>query len=280
MKVLVTGGSGFIGSFLVKELLRAGEEVIIFDKKKPRFRGAEFIKGDIRDKIDLPRVNTIYHLAAQISVPFAEAYPEENYSINVEGTKHVLTYALKTKIKNFVFFSSAAVYGLQDNPIKENAIKKPINNYGLSKLKAEEECLKYKKYFSLSILRPFNVYGIGCGGVIKKFIEAAKNNKKVFIEGDGKQTRDFIHVNDVVGAALFLSDKPGVYNIGTGKETSINKLVKIIEKISCKKLEKEYIKARQADIRRSVADISALRQAGFDVKISLENGIKQIFSGL
>ncbi len=290
MKVLVTGGAGFVGSHLVDRLLKEGHNVTVLDdlssgKKENINKSANFVKGDIRDfkTIDAVTkgVDIIYHLAAQVSVPLSMKYPLENFKVNVLGTLNLLKAAENNNVKNFVYFSSAAVYGDPKTlPIKEDSPTNPLSPYGLSKLVSE----MYAKFFNIdvSIVRPFNIYGPRQDpnnpytGVISKFISAAKQNKPLIIFGDGKQTRDFIYIDDVIDAVLLVTEKPGIYNIGAGKATSILELAKIILNLTDNKINVIHKKKREGDIRHSVADISKIKKLGFKPRYSLREGLKKM----
>jgi UDP-glucose 4-epimerase len=290
MKVLVTGGAGFVGSHLVDRLLKEGHNVIVLDdlssgKIENVNKNAKFVKGDVRDFkiVDslTKNVDVVYHLAAQVSVPLSMKDPLENFKINVLGTLNLLDASEKNGVKNFVYFSSAAIYGDPKTlPIKENNPTKPLSPYGLSKLVSE----MYTKFFNIdvSIVRPFNIYGPRQDpsnpytGVISKFISAAKRNTPLIIFGDGKQTRDFIYVDDVIDAVLLVTEKPGVYNIGTGKATSILELAKIILNLTNNKASVVHKNERDGDIRHSLADISKIKGLGFKPKYSLRDGLKRM----
>lgn len=277
MNILITGGSGFVGSYLI-EKLKKKHNIINIDIKQPEKNKEFFIEKDIREDLnDLPEIDVIFHLAAQSSVFIGEKKPEETFSVNIDGTKNLLKFAEKRKIKNFIFFSSAAVYGNPEEiPLKEESPKNPINNYGKSKLDAEKECLKYKENFNITILRPFNIYGPGSNGVIDVIVEKIKNNETFFIEGDGSQTRDFIFIKDVVNACDFFIDKKGLFNLGTGKETSLNDIINKINAIMPIKTEKKD--KRKNDIERSVADISKLIESGFKPKYDIQEGLGFYFN--
>lgn len=303
MRVLVTGGAGFIGSHLVDALLARGDAVTVLDNlssgsidnlknhtNNPAFR---FIQGDIRDaeavKRALAGVDAIIHEAAMVSVPLSIKDPKLTHSVNVEGTLTLLKAGLKRGIKRFIYASSCAIYGEQAKlPISEDALPKPLSPYASSKLTAEQRCQKFHELEGLETvrLRYFNVYGPRqtgeYAGVMTKFTERLNANRPPIIHSDGKQTRDFIYVNDVVDATLLALEREDAVgeaiNIGTGKETSINELCELFLELTGKTHLKPTHEARRAgDIKRSQADISKARKLlGFKPKVRLEDGIQRL----
>lgn len=299
MKVLVTGGAGFIGSHLAVFLAGKGIEVCVLDSlisgKRERVpNGVTFIKGDIRDSEALRSamngVTHVVHLAALVSVAESTRDPVSINDVNVAGTENILFSAREAGVKRFIYATSAAVYGDDpDLPKRETSALNPQSPYALSKIMNELQAEMYRRVFGLSTigLRFFNVYGPGQLGdhpyatVIPRWIEAIKNERPITVYGDGFQTRDFIHVGDVVGAiyGALTSDKTGVYNIASGEETSLNNLVEIIERVHGKPIQVNKEPARGGDIIRSVADISAARSAlGLTPTVALEKGIKELFT--
>ncbi len=297
MKVLVTGGAGFIGSNLVALLVQKGVTVRVLDSlvsgKRERIpTGVQFIKGDIRDLEDiksaLDGITHVVHLAALVSVSESMKDPVSTYDVNVIGAENVLQATRGTGVKRFVYATSAAVYGDDPSlPKKESSPLSPQSPYALSKVMNELQADMYERIFGLSTvgLRFFNVYGKGQSGnhpyasVIPRWIERIKNKLPITIYGDGSQTRDFVHINDVVGAiySALLSDATGVYNIASGEETPLNDLRKIIEGAYPKPIEVKNEPAREGDILRSVADISRARDAlGFVTTIELTKGITEL----
>ena len=307
MKVLVTGGAGFIGSHLVDELLARGHSVTVLDDlsggsmnnlknhmSNPAFR---FIREDIRDakvvKKAMVGIDAVIHEAAMISVPRSIEDPELAHSVNVEGTLTLLKSSLNHNIKRFVYASSCAVYGEQTQlPINENAPLKPLSPYASSKLAAEQNCLTFHKREGLETvcLRYFNVYGPRqtageYAGVMIKFLERLRDNQPPIIYGDGEQTRDFVHVGDIVGATLLALEREGVagevLNIGTGRATSINELCRIFLAAAGKtKLKPTHEAPRPGDIKYSQADVTkAMKLLGFKPKISIEEGVGKLLEG-
>ena len=302
-RVLVTGGAGFIGSHLVDRLLKEGFDVIVLDnlssghvrniKHHIGKRGFQFIKGDIRNRELVNKlvkeIDVIFHLAAIVSVPQSVRNPTLVNEVNVSGTLNLLEAARKSKVKRFIFASSCAVYGNpQSLPIKEESPLRPISPYGASKLAAETYVQVFHKVYGLKTvcLRYFNVYGPRqsegrYSSVISRFLRALREDRPLKIYGDGKQTRDFVHVHDVVEAnVLALKERKAVgecFNIATGSPITIEDLAKKFMAVFGKKTKIAYLKPRRGDIRHSYADISkAVEKLGYKPKISLENGLVTI----
>jgi len=296
MKILVTGGAGFIGKHLVKYLLDKGNTITIFDnfsnseEKSLEYyikSGVKIVNGDIRkfDEIlkETEDQDVLIHLAAKISVSQSILNPSETFEVNVDGTKNVLEACKKNYVKKIIIASSAAVYGEGSSgmKLKESAKTNPISPYGKSKLKMEQEIEKNNKNDCV-ILRFFNIFGIGqtpeYAGVITKFIEMISSNKPLEIFGDGMQTRDFVSINDVVESIYdaIKNGKNGTYNIASGKAITINELAEFMISLSKKDLEIHHISEKHGDIRYSEADISlAKSKIGYVPKLGL-NEIKNM----
>jgi len=302
MKVLVTGGAGFIGKYLVRSLLENGDSVTIFDNFSNSTKdsvsslvdiGAKIIEGDIVKPLDILNAvkdqDTVIHLAAKISVSESIRNPSETFHVNVDGTRNVLVACEKNHVKKLVVSSSAAVYGegLPDVRITEETKTNPISPYGESKVKMEQEIREFASKHDIDciILRFFNIYGIGqtkeYAGVISKFAECIKNDSSITIYGKGDQTRDFISIDDVIKSILqsisnIDNEKYEIINMGTGISTSINELAKIMLKISGKKNEINHVGSKTGDIRFSKTSVAkAQKYFNFNSKISLEEGIKK-----
>ena len=296
MKILVTGGAGFIGKHLVKYLLDKDNTITIFDnfsnseeKSLDHFikNGVKVVNGDIRNFEEILKETEeqeiLIHLAAKISVSQSILNPSETFEVNVDGTKNVLEACKKNYVKKIIIASSAAVYGEGSSgmKLKESAKTNPISPYGKSKLKMEQEIEKNNKNDCV-ILRFFNIFGIGqtpeYAGVITKFIEMILSNKPLEIFGDGMQTRDFVSINDVVESIYdaIKNGKNGTYNIASGKAITINELAKFMISLSKKGLEIHHISEKHGDIRYSEADISlAKSKIGYVPKLGL-NEIKTL----
>lgn len=304
MKVLITGGAGFIGSHLTDQLLKEGKEVVIIDNLSTgkienliRHENNErltFIKADItnREKIreSMENVQRVIHEAAVTSVPLSIKKPGLTERVNIEGTRILLEESARNNVKKFIIASSCAVYGkAKEIPICEDAELNPISPYGESKLEAERLCGKFSKVQGLdtACLRYFNVYGPRqsynpYAGVILKFIRRLKEGKPPVIFGDGGQTRDFIQVRDIVKGTLLALKRENlrkqVFNIGSGSSVSINKLCAIIrdilDSIDIKPIYKE---AKSGDIRHSRADLDRAREIlGFEPEISINEGLSDL----
>jgi len=302
MKVLVTGGAGFIGSHLVDKLMLDGHEVVVLDDlssgslkniehhlDEPGFR---FVKGDIRYARTVEKalegVDAVIHEAAIASVPLSIKDPALTDEVNIFGTLNLLEVSLRAKVKRFVYASSCAVYGAASElPISEDVPLKPLSPYASSKLAAEERCKVFHENYGLETirLRYFNVYGprqaaSEYAGVMLKFLERIRRDQPPVIFGDGEQTRDFVYIGDVVEATLLALDREGaageVFNIGTGEATTIKKLCEIFLKLTGKThLKPIYMDAKPGDIRHSQADITkAMKLLGYKPKVSLEQGVR------
>jgi len=305
VRVLVTGGAGFIGSHVVDALITRGDTVTVLDDlssgKLENLKGHEgnpafrFIRGDIRNAKAVGKAlvdaDAVIHEAAIVSVPLSVKNPELTHSVNVEGTLNLLRASSDRGVKRFVFASSCAVYGKQKKfPISEDAPPKPLSPYAASKLAAEQNCLAFRDREGLEAvcLRYFNVYGSRqaageYAGVMVKFLERLRADQPPTIYGDGDQTRDFVHIQDVAEATLLAlkhDDVAGeVINIGTGRGASINELCEIFLKTAGKISIKPVHEAPHAgDIRHSRADISKARKLlGFEPKVPLEKGAKMLW---
>jgi len=299
MKILVTGGGGFIGKHLVKYLLKKEHQITIFDNFSNSNRettlelqekGVKIIEGDIV-KIDelssaIQNHDIVIHLAAKISVEESIKDPSETFHVNVDGTKNVLIACEKNHVKKLIVASSAAVYGegLQNSKLVESSKINPISPYGESKAIMEEEIRGKlsQKSTECIILRFFNIFGEGqtaeYAGVITKFIKKIMMNEPLIIFGDGMQTRDFVSVNDVVNAiyCAITNGKSGIYNIASGKSITINKLAEQMILWSEKNLKINHIAPKKGDILFSQADISlAKKEIKYEPKSELEE-IKEL----
>jgi UDP-glucose 4-epimerase len=302
-KVLVTGGAGFIGSHLVDRLVDEGYDLRVIDnlysgkleniEHHIKNGKLDFIKGDIRDaslvKKSLVGVEAVFHLAALISVPFSVSNPQLTLDVNLAGTTNMLNACSEKKIGKFIFVSSCAVFGdTKILPVNENASTNPISPYAESKLLAERDCLNFQQKGLLQsvVLRFFNVYGPRQGmndysGVITRFINRAKQKQFLTIYGDGMQTRDFVNVHDIVQALIACiknnSANGEVFNIGSGKPTSITELAKTVLELTGQNLEIRYELARAGDIKESYADISkAKKLLSYEPKVTLREGLKAL----
>tara|TARA_B100000945_G_scaffold277837_1_gene243280 strand:- start:395 stop:1279 length:885 start_codon:yes stop_codon:yes gene_type:complete len=264
--VLVTGGGGFIGTHLCQHLHDLGHQVISLDTMHVDDHPWECITTDIRDSLQFDGIDSIVHLAAQISVPRSIDNPDETLSINVDGTKSIISAAESAGVKKIIFASSAAVYGdCEHVPISEDSPLIPQSPYAVSKI-VGEELLRMSNIETCS-LRFFNVYGPGQsseGGyaaVIPAFKKAISLGKECTIFGDGTQVRDFIHVNDlvqIISLCLEAIDLPQEMNVASGEGTSLLSLIETLNELNPSMLPPVFSEERAGDIHTSVADISRL----------------------
>ena len=297
MKVLVTGGAGFIGSHLVDRLVQEGHEVIIVDnlvtgKRRNINRAARFYKLDVQSwRLERvfrnERPNVVMHLAAQMDVRKSVEDPMFDAQVNILGTLNVLQQAVKHGVRKVVFSSSGgAIYGEQETyPAPESHVTKPMSPYGLSKLCGEQYLSYYQRSSGLQVvsLRYANVYGPrqdpeGEAGVVAIFIQKLLNNEQAVINGNGRQTRDFVFVEDVVEANLAVmgQDTQGTYNVGTGVETSINDLFRILIQHTGSTCKEVHGPAKKGEQARSVIDSTRLRhELSWDPKADLSDGLKK-----
>lgn len=294
MRITVTGGAGFIGSHLVDRLIEDGHTVQVIDNlytgnKEFVHSKAQFVELDIRDPklysvLEEFRPDYIFHEAAQTEVSTSMSDPMLDCDINLMGLINLLNAAVKLDIKKFLMPSSAAVYGNLDTlPLNENMIGNPSSFYGLTKLTTEHYLRIYHEAFGLPYVcyRYSNVFGPrqgngGEGGVISIFAKAIVQDSPIIIYGDGKQTRDFIYVDDVVEANILgmQHQVTGIYNVSTGISSSVNLLVDEFRNISGKDIEVVYDKPRLGDIRDSVlATDKSEKGLLFTAKYNLHDGL-------
>ena len=299
MKYVVTGGAGFIGSNIVKLLVKNGHDVIIIDNlhtgNLSRIREiqekTEFYKIDIRNYEELKEIlrdiDGIFHQAALTIVSESFEKPDEYFDVNVKGTKNIFTIAKELGIK-VVFASSSSIYGnVKEVPIKESFGKNPINPYGQTKVEKEKLTEEFWSHGGKIIgLRYFNVYGKGqtgtYAGVITQFMKRLDQNQAPLIYGKGTQMRDFVSVEDVAKANIMAMESDtiqGFFNVGTGKSISISELAKLMINISTKDLSPVFDKELSGDVEKSMADISANKEKiGWNYTIELEEGLKKLMT--
>jgi UDP-glucose 4-epimerase len=297
MKILVTGGAGFIGSHLVASLASANEVWVLDNLSSGKMKnlegtGAHLVAGSILDDNafdHLPeRVDLVFHLAAMTSVAESMAKPCECVEINTIGTLNVLEWARKGRAKKFVFASSAAVYGSGlELPKREGMKPEPQSPYAVSKLDGEFYCDIFSQGTDLATvcLRFFNVFGprqsanSAYAAAVPIFFEQALLGREIVIHGDGAQTRDFIAVDDVVSAMKYVAycDKArGVYNVGYGGNLSINDLVDKIKMLIGSKSPVRHENDRPGDVKHSVAAVDRLRSLGFVCEGTLDSGLMRL----
>jgi UDP-glucose 4-epimerase len=301
VRVLVTGGSGFIGKYLVKSLIEKGNVVTIFDNfsnssKKSILNlidiGAKAIEGDITKLHEISDAvknqEIVIHLAAKISVQESIRNPLETFQVNVDGTKNVLVACEKNRVKKLIVASSAAVYGEGSPDVKliEESETNPISPYGESKLKMEQEIREFASKHDIDcvILRFFNIYGIGqsdeYAGVISKFANCIQQDIPLIIYGNGKQTRDFVAIEDIVNLicrilTLKLEKRFDVYNIGNEKSTIFD-LANLMIQSSGKNIKIIFKERKQGEIIHSMASSGKAKEnLGYNPEILLKEGIEK-----
>ena len=300
--VLVTGGGGFIGANLVRQLLSAGRQVTVYDNfsvgRTEYLAGLdlEVVHGDILDRVTLAEAvgahDRVVHLAAQTGVPGSLEDPRRDCEMNVIGTLNVLesvraAEARRPRGRRVVFASSNAPLGRQTPPATEDKAPLPISPYGASKLAGEAYCLAYHGSWGLGtiVLRFANIYGpfsAHKGSVVAKFFKDIVERGRIGIDGDGEQTRDFIYVGDLCAAILRAldSDLGGeVFQIATGRETSIVELADAVRTVTGHDFDVEHEPARPADIRKNYSHITkADRLLGWRPHVQLEEGLRETWN--
>ena len=298
MKILITGGAGFIGSNLTEELVRRGHKVSVIDNlatgqlknlrniiKKIKFFNIDISQEKNKKKMNkiFKKIDWVFHLAGLADIVPSIENPDKYFQVNVNGTLNVLEASKKNNIKKFIYAASASCYGAFPTfPTNEKNKIVTEYPYALTKNIGENLVLHWNKTYNLKSLslRFFNAYGPrsrtsgAYGAVFGVFLAQKLNNKPLTIVGDGEQTRDFIHVFDLVRAIIksAFKGKPGeVYNIGSGKETKINYIAKLIGE------KKIYIPKRPGEPDRSLADISKIKKdLNWKPKIKIEDGVKML----
>ncbi|MFH1614398.1 MAG: NAD-dependent epimerase/dehydratase family protein [Planctomycetota bacterium] len=294
MRILVTGGAGFIGSHIV-EHFNGKAEVRVLDNLRSGFRenitsfDIDFIEGSITDRKVVSKavkgIDYIFHLAAMISVPESMQKPQECVAINTQGILTILQEAARANVKKLCFSSSAAVYG--DNPIVpkvETMSPEPKSPYAVTKLDGEYYCKMFceEGWLNTASLRYFNVFGprqdpkSQYAAAVPIFIYKALCNEPITIFGDGRQTRDFIFVKDIVAANVHLAFRDectGIYNAAYGQSTTINDLAEMIIKLTDSGSEIRYAPVRAGDVKHSLANIDSLRSTAFTPAGDFNNGL-------
>jgi UDP-glucose 4-epimerase len=305
MKVLVTGGAGFIGSNLVRHLVERGDDVRVLDNFSTGSRGnleqldVEIVEGELRS---YERVHNavrgteiVFHLGALGSVPRSVQDPLTSNAVNVEGTLNAMLAARDEGVRRVVFSSSSSVYGSKrELPVNESLAADPISPYGVAKLAAERYCVSFSRvYESLEtvVLRYFNVFGprqsplSQYAAMVPLFITAIAADEPVTIFGDGEQSRDFTYVANVIDATVRAAGADGangrIFNIAAGSPASVNAVADAIGRILGKPVERCFAPPRPGEIRDSWADVTAAKETlGYEPTVDLEEGLRRTIEHL
>jgi nucleoside-diphosphate-sugar epimerase len=305
MKALITGGAGFIGSHIAQQLCARGASVVVLDNLslgnvenlawKKSGDDLEFVQGDIADEALLAKImpgcDWVFHEGALPSVPRSVAQPLESNAQNLDGTLKVLIAARDAGVKRFMFASSSSIYGDSDAPSKhEDLPPNPLSPYALQKYASEKYCQLFHRLYGLETvgLRYFNVFGprqafdSPYSGVIAKYCTAMLKGERPLVFGDGLQARDFTFVDNAVSANLLAAEAPAekvagkFFNSAAGDSISLLQLIDELNRLTNQKLEPEFHPPRVGDVRNSLADISAAREAmGYEVLVNWKDGVAQ-----
>ncbi|MER3408850.1 MAG: UDP-glucose 4-epimerase [Thermoleophilia bacterium] len=299
MRAIVTGGAGFIGSHVAEALLARGDEVVVVDDLSTGRRenvpdGARLVEADIRDG-DLGHVfrevkpHVCFHMAAQADVRVSVERPLEDASVNVLGTVQVLEAARGTGARVVFASTGGAIYGECERPASEDDPALPVSPYGAAKLAAESYLATYNRLYGAAhvALRYGNVYGPrqdphGEAGVVAIFLGRLARGEPCRIFGDGRQTRDYVYIDDVVSATLAAAERAGgVYNVGTGRETSVLELYERCRLVAGVQAEPELAPPRLGELRRSILDPErALRELEWRAEVSLDEGLRRTWRSI
>ena len=301
MRYLVTGGAGFIGSNIVDELVKRGQEVVVLDDLSA---GKESNLAEVRSKINLhigsitdlaavqsacKGVHYVIHLAARTSVPRSVLDPLETNHVNIDGTLNVLVAARDAQVRRFVFAASSSAYGETPTlPKIENMPAQPISPYGVTKYVGEMYAQVFGRVYGLenACLRYFNVFGprqdptSQYSGVLSRFMLAVIEGQAPVVYGDGGQSRDFTYIENIVDETLRACEAPGAsglaFNGGTGARITLNQVLKLLEQITGKTIKAKYDAPRNGDIRDSQADVSLARKIlGYEPRVLFEEGLRR-----
>ncbi len=295
--VLVTGGCGFIGSHLTAALLAMNKRVIVIDNLTSGFeqnlpRDAELRRGDVRQYDDvkpaLEGVDVVFHIAANANGSLSVNDPLADFHLNVGSTVNMLTAAVEAKVKRFVYFSSASTYGVpQAFPMDEEHPQQPTIPYGAGKVASEAYCKTFVRTYPLPVVmaRPFCVYGPRENAElalveVTRYLRWRLNGQAIQIVGDpDRKTRDFIHISDLVQGVITLADRGVVgeaYNVGSGTEISMRELTDVLASVTDRPATIDAITAITEDTYRLVADISKLKALGYEPKMDIQDGVREL----
>jgi len=297
MRILVTGGSGFIGQHIAEMFASEEHDVIVIDKRKNTwpflYNNILLVKEDIRNYDQIKNyfedVDYIFHEAALVSVPDSMKKPNLTIDNNINGTVNILKAAVEKNVKKIIFASSCAIYGMNDKiPLNENEKAYPLSPYAISKLSAEYFLKMYNEEFGIKTtsLRYFNVYGprqeysSQYSAVISIFVNNALQDKDLIVYGDGSQTRDFVYIDDVVKAnKMVMNQEDGkIFNVGFGEKASISELAKEIIELTNSDSKIIYKQARYGEVKHSLADITKISQIGFKPEFNLKEGLEKLIA--
>lgn len=288
--VVVTGGAGFVGHHLVAALIGQGARVAVIDDlstgaadrlpPEAELVTLDLVTGELTNMMRAWRPSIVYHLAAQVSVPWSQADPERDLRVNGLGTLRLLEAARVARADRFVFMSSGgAIYGETTGAATEDAPERPESFYGMHKLLAERYVAASGS--SYAIARPSNIYGPGQssggdGAVVPVFIDAIRGGGPVVVHGDGTQTRDFIYVADVVEAlqAIATAKTPGTWNVSSGEATSVLELAETLEELTGVRVERTFMPRRAGDVHTSLLANQRLMQLGWTRRYTLDDGLR------
>jgi UDP-glucose 4-epimerase len=300
VKVLVTGGAGFIGSNLVRALLDRGDDVRVLDNFSTGNRenldglDVEVVEGELRSYERVHRAvrgtELVFHLGALGSVPRSVQDPLTSSAVNVEGTLNVLLAARDEGVRRVVFSSSSSVYGTsRERPTREESPPDPLSPYGVAKLAAERYCVSFSRVyesFETVVLRYFQVFGprqnpfSQYAAVVPLFVTAIASGEPVSIHGDGEQSRDFTYVANVVDATILAANAElvngRIFNVAAGRPVTVNELADVIGRVLGRPVERRFAPPRPGDIRDSWADIDRAKDAlGYEPRVALEEGLRE-----
>jgi len=297
MRILVTGGSGFIGQHIAEMFASEEHDVIVIDKRKNTwpflYNNILLVKEDIRNYDQIKNyfedVDYIFHEAALVSVPDSMKKPNLTIDNNINGTVNLFKAAVEKNVKKIIFASSCAIYGMNDKiPLNENEKAYPLSPYAISKLSAEYFLKMYNEEFGIKTtsLRYFNVYGprqdysSQYSAVISIFVNNALQDKDLIVYGDGSQTRDFVYIDDVVKAnKMVMNQEDGkIFNVGFGEKASISELAKEIIELTNSDSKIIYKQARYGEVKHSLADITKISQIGFKPEFNLKEGLEKLIA--
>jgi len=295
MKILITGGNGFIGHTLVRQLLEKGHDLVVVDMKPIKYRHPRFtfVKKSVMDdlRFHMQGCDAVYHLAALLGVVNSDKFPLKTLQNNIDGTVNVFRNAIDAGVKKVIYSSSSEVYGeAKEIPLREDSPKAPVSVYGVSKLTAEMYAQAYTKEHGIDInpVRFFNVYGPGQGfeWVVPLFIRKVLANEPPILFGDGSQVRCFTYIEDIVSGLEHVHEHGEfgeAYNIANDQPITMKELAELIIRISGKKLSPKIAgfgpetRQKEREIMRRIPSIEKLKALGWKPKVSMEDGISRTY---